>query len=51
MIDCGTEKKHCFDDYENGNLIMSNDKCSDCEHYYECRFLHRAMNEVVYGSD
>lgn len=51
MIDCGTEKKQCFDDYENGSLVMSDDKCEDCEHKYECRFMHRAMDEVVYGSD
>lgn len=52
MIDFGTEKKQCFDDYENGSLIMSEkDKCNDCEHKYECRFLKAAMDEVVYGSD
>ena len=51
MLDFGTEKKQCFDDYENGSLIMSDEKCGDCEHRYECRFMHRAMNEVVYGSD
>ena len=51
MIDYGTEKKQCFDDYENRSLIMSDEKCGDCEHKYECRFLHNVMNEVVYGSD
>ena len=51
MLDFGTEKKQCFDDYENGSLIMSDEKCGDCEHRYECRFMHSAMNEVVYGSD
>ena len=51
MIDLGTEKKQCFDDYENGSLIMSDEKCGDCEHRYECRFMQRAMDEVVYGSD
>lgn len=50
MIDFGTEKKQCFDDYENRLLIMD-DKCDDCEHKYECRFLKAAMDEVVYGSD
>lgn len=51
MNDYGTEKKQCFDDYENGSLIMSDEKCKDCEHRYECRFMQKAMDEVVYGSD
>lgn len=51
MFDFGTEKKQCFDDYENGSLIMSDNKCGDCEHKYECRFMKEAMDEVVYGAD
>lgn len=51
MTDYGTEKKQCFDDYENKNLVMSEDKCGDCEHKYTCRFMKWAMDEVVYGSD
>jgi len=51
MDDFGTEKKQCFDDYENGSLIMSDKKCEDCEHRYECRFMQKAMDEVTYGSD
>jgi len=51
MIDFDTEKKQCFDDYESGTLFMSDDKCADCEHKYECRFMKSAMDEVVYGSD
>ena len=51
MLDFGTEKKQCFDDYENGSLIMNDEKCGDCEHRYECRVMHSAMDEVVYGSD
>lgn len=51
MNDYGTEKKQCFDDYENGTLIMSDEKCEDCEHRYECRFMQKAMDEVTYGSD
>lgn len=49
MLDFGTEKKQCIDDYEDRKLVMSDDKCMDCEHRYECRFLHEAMNEVIYG--
>lgn len=49
MIDCGTEKAQCFDDYESGELIMSDEKCLDCEHRYTCRFMKRAIDEVVYG--
>ena len=51
MTDIGAEKKQCFDDYENGSLIMNDEKCGDCEHKYECRFMQRAMDEVVYGTD
>lgn len=53
MFDYGTEKKKCFDEYENGTLIMSDDddKCGDCEHKYECRFMKEVMDEVVYGTD
>ena len=51
MLDLGTEKKQCFDDYENDSLIMSEEKCRECEHKYECRCMKRAMDEVVYGSD
>lgn len=51
MMNCETEKKQCFDDYKNGSLIMSDKKCGDCEHRYECRFMQKAMDEVVYGSD
>ena len=49
MLDFKTEKKQCIDDYENGLLVMSDDRCGDCEHKYECRFMHEAMDEVVYG--
>ena len=51
MIDLKTEKKQCLDEYENGGIVMSDDKCEDCEHKYECRFMQKAMDEVVYGSD
>lgn len=51
MIDFGTEKKQCFDNYENGSLIINDGKCENCEHKYECRFMFWAMNEVVYGTD
>ena len=51
MIDLGTEKKQCLDEYENGGIVMSDDKCKDCEHKYECRFMQKAMDEIIYGSD
>lgn len=50
MIDFGTEKKQCFDDYESKTLIMSDEKCGDCEHKYTCRFMKREMDDVVYGN-
>ena len=49
MFDLCIEKKQCFDDYENGSLVMSDEKCGDCEHKYTCRFMKKAMDEVVYG--
>lgn len=51
MNDFGTEKKQCFDDYENGNLVMTDDKCGDCEHKYTWRFMQMSIDEVIYGSD
>lgn len=51
MIDVCTEKKQCFDDYENDGLMMSDEKCGDCEYKYTCRFMQIAMDEVVYGFD
>lgn len=45
MIDNETEKKQCFDDYENETLIMSDEKCEGCEHRYECRFMQKAMDK------
>lgn len=50
-IDYETEKKQCFDDYECGNLIMSDEKCGDCEYKYTCRFMQMSMDEVIYGTD
>lgn len=49
MFDLCIEKKQCFDDYENGELIMSDEKCGDCEHKYTCRFMKQSMDDVVYG--
>lgn len=45
------EKHECVKDWENYNLIMSEEKCGNCKHYYECRFMKQAMDEVVYGTD
>lgn len=43
------EKQECVSDYENRNLVMSDDKCSDCPYLYECRFMAAEMADVMFG--
>lgn len=43
------EKEHCMQDAENGRLIMSEEKCKECEFRYTCRFMSQAMDKVVNG--
>ena len=45
-----TEKEECIKEAEERKLIMSEEKCGECEFRYDCRFMQAAMNEVVYGS-
>lgn len=45
------EKEQCYKDYENHKLVMSDEKCGECEFLYTCRFMKSVMDEVVYGSD
>ena len=33
------ERPECTEDYERKQLIMSDDKCEQCEYYYTCRFM------------
>ena len=43
------EKPECKVDFDNHNLLMSDEKCGDCPYKYECRYMAMAMDEVVYG--
>ena len=44
-------KEECDKDFSEGKLIMSDDKCKECEHYYSCIYMLMAWNDVVYGDD
>lgn len=43
------EKQECISDYENNNLVMSDEKCNECPYLYECRFMFQEMTDVMYG--
>ena len=45
------EKQECLDDFEQKKLEMSDEKCKPCEHYYECKFIAWAFDDIVNGSD
>jgi len=32
-------KQECDEEYKEGKLIMSDDKCKECEHYYSCVYV------------
>lgn len=39
-------KEECDKEYQEGKLIMSDDKCKECEHYYSCVYMLLALNGV-----
>ena len=43
------EKTECTKDYQNRELVMSDEKCKECQYLYECRFMFQEMNAVIYG--
>lgn len=43
-------KQSCMDDYNNGHLDMTNEKCNECECRYSCFFLMMEYNDVVDGN-
>lgn len=43
------EKPECTKDYEQKQLIMSDNKCKQCEYYYTCRFMMMEMEAVING--
>ena len=45
------EKEECYKDWENHELVISDEKCGNCEFKYLCRFMKQSMDEVVYGTD
>lgn len=45
----GMEKSECVSDYEKRNLVMTDDKCNNCQYLYECRFMVAEMEDVTFG--
>ena len=43
------EKPECIEDYERKQLVMSDNKCEQCECYYTCRFMMMEMEAVING--
>lgn len=43
------EKPECVSEYEKEGIIMSEEKCKDCQYLYECRFMAAEMEDVVSG--
>lgn len=43
-------KQSCIDDYFDGHLNMTDEKCNDCEYRYSCSFMISAYNDVVEGT-
>ena len=51
-ISLSSIERQCINEYENGTLIISSDKCENCEYRNDCRFIKEAveaMNDMVYG--
>ena len=43
------EKEECQRDYEQKRLVMSNEKCKNCDCYYKCCFVAWEMDSIVNG--
>lgn len=39
--------EECDKQYTEGKLIMSEDKCMECDHYYSCVYVLLALNGVA----
>ena len=42
-------KDKCDKEFAEKNLTVSDEKCKQCEYFYLCPFISRAMDEVVNG--
>ena len=42
-------KDECNKEFAEGKLIMSDEKCKQCEYLYLCPYMLRAMDEIVNG--
>ena len=42
-------KDECSKDFADKKLILSEEKCKECEYFYLCPFMCQAMNEIVNG--
>lgn len=43
------EKPECIIDYQNHELLMSDEKCKECPYLYECRFMIAEMTDITEG--
>lgn len=43
------EKPECIMEYEQKQLILSDEKCKKCDCYYKCCFMLWEMNSVIDG--
>lgn len=42
-------KPECKTDFENRQLILSDEKCDNCEYEYECPYYLAELTDVTYG--
>ncbi len=42
-------KDECDREFSNQELILSDEKCKQCEYLYLCPYMSQAMAEVVNG--
>ena len=44
-------KDECDKDFAEKNLILSDEKCDNCEYYGLCPYIARALDDVTNGDD
>lgn len=44
-------KNECDKDFSENKLVLSDEKCRQCEYLYLCPFMFRVMAEVVNEDD
>ena len=41
------EKQECIDDFEQKKLVLSDEKCKNCECIEKCKFYGWAMDDMI----